>query len=181
MCVCVSPDVPLQIFVSYVQMPPPASLSVSLSAIFFQSVSLSVPRQTLPSVPISLRLARPLPFHPCDPATAPFLLSVWLCFTQMPPTTAHSLPCPLSVHISASLLPPQSLYLCLYLFLTVSLVCFLPWILFSSYSPTAQMPGLVCNSCLAMCHYQVLPSTPWPSVCVCLGGGEMEGGGCRVD
>lgn len=40
--------------------------------------------------------------------------------------------------------------------------------LFSSYSPTAQMPGLVCNSCFAMCHYQVLPSTAGPS-----GGGGL--------
>lgn len=26
------------------------------------------------------------------------------------------------------------------------------------YSATAQMSGLICNSCLAMCHYQVLPT-----------------------
>lgn len=30
------------------------------------------------------------------------------------------------------------------------------------------MPGLVCNSCFAMCHYQVLPSTAGPS-----GGGGL--------
>lgn len=138
-------------------------------SIFFQSVCLSIPRQTLPSVPISVRLACPLPFHPDDPVTALLLLSVWLSFTQMPPTTARSIP------YSVSKPPPTaSLNLCLrYLFLTVSFACALPRSLTSSYSPTAQMPGLVRNSCLAMCHYQVLPSTAGPSV--------VGVGGCRVD
>lgn len=155
----------------------PPFLSVSLCPIFFQSVSLSIPRQTLPSVPISLRLARPLPFHPDDPATAPFLLSVWLSFTQMPPNHCplHTILTYLDIYLPLPF-PSLCLYLCpLYLFLTVSPACFLPPSLFSSYSPTAQMPGLVCNSCLAMCHYQVLPPTAGPSW------GGVGGGGLGVE
>ncbi len=109
------------------------SLSVPLFCLFFQSVPLSIPRQTLPSVPISLRLARPLPFHPDDPATAPFLLSVWLNFTQMPlnlcpvrttrsPHTVYPSPSPPSPHLSISVL---FIYFCVSCLLSPSVFLFL--------------------------------------------------------
>lgn len=37
------------------------------------------------------------------------------------------------------------------------------------------MPGLVCNSCLAMCHYQVLPSTVGREGVVVVLGWGVEG------
>ena len=176
----VSTAVALQVFVPCVQMPPRASLPLS------------------PSLPSSFSLSPPpspdRPSHQC-----PFP-SVWLVpflFTQMtlpppcsfclsgsplprcPPTSAHSIPSLLYLYISLSLpLLPLSLHLCPpYRFLTASLACFLPPSLFSSYAPTAQMPGLVRNSCLAMCHYQVLPSTAGPSWGWGRGGDGGGGGG----
>lgn len=134
----------------------------SFPPVFLQSVPLSVPRQTLPSAPIPPpRLARPLLFHPVDPSTTPILLSVWLYVTQMlPKTSVHSIPSYFSSLLIVVSVHPPIVSSSLSPLLASNRISCSPS---PSLSPTAQMPGLVCNSCLAMCHYRVLLSIAGPT------------------
>lgn len=93
----------------------------------------------------------PFRFSHMTPQSPRFLLSGWLRFTQMPPN--H---CPMLHH------PWSTSVMSLFLLLSLSLS------LVSSRCSTAQMPGSLCNSCLAMCHHQVLPPIA----------GQSRGGGC---
>lgn len=120
----------------------------------------SPPHQhSLPSVWL-----HPFRFSHMTPPSPLCLLSGWPCFTQMPPNHCPVPYHPQSTSSDVSLSPgPCSLSFSRSLFF------------FSSRSPTAQMPGSLCNSCLAMCHHQVLPpiaGQSWEE------GGGGAGGGC---
>lgn len=155
----------LQVFVTHVQYPSNCPLShtflsfTPLPNVLSICLFLHIARQTLPSVPTSLPLACPLPFHPDDPATTHFLLSAWPTYLN---ASNH---CPFNAIFTPFLQIYRSHFCFFFFFFSalfisiylVSLNCSLHWSCLSVYSAIAQMPGLVCNSCLAMCHYQVLP------------------------
>jgi len=154
--------------------PPSHVLCLTLAHLFFNLSPSPSPDRPSYQCPFPSVWFVPFPFHSDDPAAAPFLLSVWLSYTQMPPQPLPT-PChPHSYLTSSCMSASPSLYLCPLLSIPNIVSCSLsPNALSSSGAPAAQMPGLVCNSCLAMCHYQVLPSMAGAS-CVCVWGG----GGC---